>query len=110
MYCAKNRATGQTQAFLKKKVKGMNEDFAVTSSRAWRAGGAGGGFLKYARLGMQVRQSTCGTSRRQCPLSRLLPRSLGRFDPIRGPHGLRHGPKRKLVVASLIGTLKPETS
>lgn len=40
----------------------MNEDFAVRLlSQPWRAGGAGGGFLLYAALGMQVPPGTPGT-------------------------------------------------
>lgn len=54
---------------------------------------------------MQVPPGRCGTSRRRPGFCRPCLRRLGRFDPIRGPQGLRHGPKRKLVVASLIGTL-----
>lgn len=39
----------------------MNEDFAVKFlSQPWRAGGAGGGFLLYAALGMQVPPGTPG--------------------------------------------------
>lgn len=71
----------------------------------WRPWGRGRRISFIRRLDMQVPPGRCGTSRRRPGFCRPCLRRLGRFDPIRGPQGLRHGPKRKLVVASLIGTL-----
>lgn len=89
----------------------MNEDFCRDLFLSpWRAGGAGGGFLLYGRLGMQVPPDRVEQAVERPTVqafAALVYVALDDSDPIRDPQGPRHGPpKRRLLVASLIGTLK----